>query len=139
VRPGSTFALALAGWVGVGCVSARLTDGNEVPAERVAQIRPGETTRSEILAWFGAPESFTDAGAVRRLLEESELLPAEVLDLPFADVLVFQLTELELRGLVLLVFNYVDVRSTSDRLVVFLDEQDRVTHYGYRRRLDGSD
>ncbi len=129
-------ALVLACIVGAGCVTARLTEGNEVPEDRVARIRPGETTRQEVLEWFGAPEGFTDAGELRRLLEESEVLPEEVLELPFADVLVFELTRATLRGLVLIVYNRFDVRAASDRLVVFFDEEDRVQHYGYRRGAD---
>jgi hypothetical protein len=128
--------VGLATALGSGCITAELTDGNVVPAERVAQIRPGETTRDEILEWFGAPESFTEPGELRRLLEESELLPEEALALPFADVLVFQLTKARLRGILLLAYNRIEVRSASDRLVVFFDERDRVAHYGFRRGTD---
>jgi hypothetical protein len=128
--------LALAASLAPGCITAELTEGNAVPLERVAQIRPGETTRDEILAWFGAPESFTDPGELRRLLEETEVLPEEVLDLPFADILVFELTKAKLRGLVLLVYNRFEVRAASDRLVIFFDEQDRVAHYGFREGTD---
>ena len=125
--------------LGSGCITAELTDGNVLPVERVAQIRPGETTRDEILEWFGAPESFTDPGELRRLLEESEVLPEEVLDLPFADILVFQLARAKLRGLVLVFYNRFEVRTASDRLVVFFDEQDRVAHYGFRKGTDALD
>jgi hypothetical protein len=119
-----------------GCVHGRLVDGNDVPAEHVAQIRPGETTKDEILDWFGAPESATDPGELRRLLEESEVLPEDVLEMPLADVLVFELTRVKLDGLFLLVYNRFDIRAASDRLVVFFDDEDRVVHYGFRRGTD---
>ena len=122
-----------------GCIHARLVDGNEVPAEHVAQIRPGETTKDEILDWFGAPESATDPGELRRLLEESEVLPEDVLGMPLADVLVFELTRVEVEGLLLLVYNRFDVWAASDRLVVFFDEESRVLHYGFRRGTDALD
>ena len=128
--------LALACTPAPGCVQGRLVDGNDVPAEHVAQIRPGETTKDEVLDWFGAPESATDPGELRRLLEESEVLPEDVLEMPLADVLVFELTRVKVEGLFLLVYNRFDVHAASDRLVVFFDDEDRVVHYGFRRGTD---
>lgn len=128
--------LALACIACPGCIHGRLVDGNEVSAEHVAQIRPGETTKDEILDWFGAPESATDPGELRRLLEESEVLPEDVLEMPLADVLVFELTRVKVEGLLLLVYNRFDVRAASDRLVVFFDAEERVVHYGFRRGTD---
>jgi hypothetical protein len=120
-------------------VNARLVDGNSVSEERLAQIHPGETTKGDVLDWFGAPESFTDPSALRRLLEDSEVLPEDVLQMPFADVLVFQLTRMHIRGLFLLLYNHVDVRAATDRLVIFFDDQDRVLYYGWRRGTDALD
>jgi hypothetical protein len=121
---------------GSACVNARLVDGNSVAEDRLPQIRPGETTKRDVLDWFGAPESFTDPSAVRRLLEDSEVLPEDVLQLPFADVLVFELTRMRVRGLFLILYNHIDIRSASDRLIVFFDESDRVLYYGWRRGTD---
>lgn len=128
--------LIVAAAFGSACVNARLVDGNSVPEERIQQIRSGETTKRDVLDWFGAPESFTDPSAVRRLLEDSEMLPEDVLQLPFADVLVFELTRMRVRGLFLLLYNHVDIRSASDRLIIFFDENDRVLYYGWRRGTD---
>ena len=52
--------------------------------------------------------------------------------LPYADVLVFELTRGRAKGVFLLLFNYFDVRVANDRLVVFFDDEDRVLYYGYR-------
>lgn len=135
IRP-PTLLLILMATFGSGCVNARLVDGNSVAEDRLPQIRPGETTKREVLDWFGAPESFTDPSAVRRLLEDSDVLPEDVLQLPFADVLVFELTRMRVRGLFLILYNFVDVRSASDRLIVFFYESDRVLYYGWRRGTD---
>ena len=125
--------LLLASASSVGCINARLVDGNVVPEERLTQIQPGQTTKGEVLDWFGAPESFTDPSALRRLLEDNEVLPEDVLQMPFADVLVFELTRMRVRGLFLLLYNHVDIRSASDRLIVFFDDSDHVLYYGWRR------
>ncbi len=125
-------ALGLAACLSLGCFSIRVVSGNSVPADRVAAIEPGVTTRVEILEWFGAPEDFTDPSGLRRVFADGVLLPEDVLHLPYADVLVFELTRGRARGVLLLFFNYFDVRVANDRLVVFFDDQDRVLYYGYR-------
>lgn len=139
MRIGSALAAAWLVWFGSGCVMVNVVGGNEVPEERVAQIRPGETTRSEVLDWFGSPAAFTDPSGLRILLEGAEVQPEDVLTFPYSDVLVFQLTRAKGRGLLLVLFNYVELRGASDRLVVFFDDQDRVMYYGYRRGTDALD
>jgi hypothetical protein len=139
VRFGAVAALACAAWLGVGCVSMTVVAGNQVPTERVAEIQPGHTTKAEILDWFGAPEDYTDPSGLRRVLDGGELLPDDVLALPYADVLVFETTHGRVKGLILILFNWLDIRVTSDRLVVFFDDQDRVLYYGYRKGSDEVD
>jgi hypothetical protein len=51
-------------------------------------------------------------------------------------VLVFELTRGRARGVLLIFFNYFDVRVANDRLVVFFDDEDRVLYYGYRNDAD---
>lgn len=122
-----------------GCIMVNVVGGNEVPEERIAQIRPGETTRAEILDWFGPPTAYTDPSGLRILFEAAEVKPEDVLSFPYADVLVFQLTRAKGRGLLLILFNYIEAHGASDRLVVFFDAQDRVMYYGYRRGTDALD
>jgi hypothetical protein len=129
-------ALGLAACLALGCFSIRVVSGNSVPAERVVDIQPGVTTRAEILEWFGAPEDFTDPSGLRRVFAAGVLLPEDVLSLPYADVLVFELTRGRARGVLLIFFNYFDVRVANDRLVVFFDDEDRVLYYGYRNDAD---
>jgi len=136
MRLRSCLALAFVAWFGAGCVLIHAVGGDEVPEERVAQIQPGVTTRREILDWFGAPAAYTDPSGLRILLEQAEVAPEDVLTFPYADVLVFQLTQARGRILFLLLFNYAEFRGASDRLVVFFDENDRVMYYGYRRGTD---
>ena len=140
MRFGSVAALACVALCSTACVMIDAVGGNEVPEERVQQIRPGETTRAEILDWFGAPAAYTDPSGLRILFEAGEVLPEDVLAFPYADVLVFQLTRAKGRGLIIpLFFYYLDARGASDRLVVYLDENDRVMYYGYRKGTDALD
>lgn len=130
------FALAGVVWLGTGCFSIQVTAGNQVPAERVGEIRPGETSKEQILDWFGAPEDYTDPSGLRRVFADGVAAPEDVLQLPYADVLVFELTRGQVKGVLLILFNYFDVHVANDRLVVFFDEQDRVIYYGYRNGAD---
>jgi hypothetical protein len=136
MRRVSALGLCVVAALGTGCVMMNAVGGNEVPEERVAQIRPGETTRADILDWFGSPAAFTDPSGLRLLFEAAEVRPEDVLSFPYADVLVFQLTRAKARALLLVLFNYVEVHGASDRLVVFFDDQDRVMYYGYSRGAD---
>jgi len=136
LRFGAVLALACAAWWGLGCFSIRVVSGNSVPAERVAEIQPGATTRAEILTWFGAPEDYTDPSGLRRVFADGVLLPEDVLHLPYADVLVFELTRGRVKGLLLILYNYFEVHVANDRLVVFFDDRDRVLYYGYRAGAD---
>lgn len=132
MRRGAALALGLAACLSLGCFSIRVVSGNTVSPERVSEIEPGVTTRAQILEWFGAPEDFTDPSGLRRVFADGVMLPEDVLHLPYADVLVFELTRGRARGVLLILFNYFDVRVANDRLVVFFDDQDRVLYYGYR-------
>jgi hypothetical protein len=136
VRFGSLLALVCVAGLGTGCLSMKVVSGNQVPTERVADIRPGETTKAEVLDWFGAPEDYTDPSGLRRVFDEAVVLPEDVLALPYADVLVFETTHGRVKGLILILFNWLDIHVTSDRLVIFFDDQDRVLYYGFRKGSD---
>jgi hypothetical protein len=130
--------LLLLGWVwlGAGCFSMRVVAGNDVPADRISQIQPGQTTKAEILYWFGAPEDYTDPSGLRRIFADGVAAPEDVLALPYADVLVYEEAHARVKGLLLFLFNWFDVHVVQDRLVVFFDDQDRVLYYGYQKGSD---
>jgi hypothetical protein len=119
-----------------GCVIGRYEEGLPVAVDKIPQIVPGQTTKNEILDWFGAPSGLADAELLESFLADRELMPGPVVDLPFADVLVYRLTRGRLEGIVLILFNQVDFHVTSDTLVVFFDANDRVSSYGFRKGTD---
>jgi hypothetical protein len=131
LRPLAALAGALV--VAMACVNVRYEEGNPVPAERIPEIVVGQTTRGDILGWFGAPETFTDTNVITNLVEDLGLSPQEALALPFADAMVFRFTNGRMKATVLGVYNSFDIRVTADTLVVFFDDQDKVSSYGYRK------
>ncbi|HTO07330.1 MAG TPA: hypothetical protein VMR86_09780 [Myxococcota bacterium] len=122
-----------------GCMIGRYEEGSPVASEKIPAIVVGQTTKKEILDWFGAPSGMADAQMLEAFLADRELTPGPVVDLPFADVLVFRMTHGRVKGLILILWNWLDVRVTNDTLVVFFDAQDRVASYGFRRGSDDLD
>ena len=118
------------------CVSVNYTEGSKLAHDKVKDIMPGVTSRSEVLSWFGAPETFTNPSLISNVAEDLELTPTEVLQLPFADAMVFRFTAGRIDATFLGVWNRLNLRVTADTLVVFFDEQDRVSSYGYRKGTD---
>jgi hypothetical protein len=129
-----TAALALL--CSAACFTVRYQEGAELAHDRVKDITPGNTTRSDVLSWFGAPDTFSDTSMLGNLLEDLEMSPQDALQLPFADALVFRFKKGRLQATILGIWNRMDVRVTADTLVVFFDEQDKVSSYGYRKGTD---
>lgn len=119
-----------------GCVVGRYSEGERIAADQIPRIVPGQTTKAEILEWFGSPQSFPDATFIERFLSDQEFIPGAVTDLPYADVFVYRITEGRLRGYVLLLYNEIHLDVASDTLVVFFDGQDRVLYDGWRMGTD---
>ena len=92
--------MVLLSLLGTGCVIARYEEGSAVAAEHIPEIVPGQTTKSQILDWFGAPQGLADAALLESFLVDRDLMPGPVVDLPFADVLVYRLTQGKLRGMI---------------------------------------
>ena len=124
--------LALAALLASGCVIGRYSEGVPVEFDRLDRVKPGETTKSEILEWFGSPQSYADPTLLEETQTQLGLTMGPVVDLPYADVLVYRMTEGRLRAVVLILFNHIDFRVASDTLVFFFDPQDRVLYYGMR-------
>jgi hypothetical protein len=129
-------ALLLSLMCASGCFIGRYEEGLPVAADKIPQIVPGETTKAEILDWFGAPSGLADAHLLESFLVDRELMPGPVVDLPFADVLVYRLTQGRLTAMLFVLYNTIDFHVASDTLIVFFDANDRVSYFGYRKGTD---
>jgi len=119
-----------------GCAIAHYEEGSPYATDKISSIVVGQTTRQEILDWFGAPTGLADTQMLEAYLADRELMPGPVVDLPFADVLVFRLTKGHGRGFTVVLFTWLEFNVKHDTLVVFFDEHDHVTSYGYRKGTD---
>lgn len=129
-----TTAVSLAAFVLCGCFNIGVVTGSEIPADRVARIVPGTTTKDEILRWFGAPSEETDGEVLTRMFDAGEIAAEDLVALPFADMLVYEILEGDAKIVMTIVFNWARVDVKRDRMVVFFDERDVVLYYGVTRQ-----
>ncbi len=119
-----------------GCFLIGVSVGEEIPPAQVERIVPGETTKDEILRWFGAPVEATDGEIFARLFDAGEIAAEDLVALPFADFLVYEITDGNARILFTFLFNWAEVKLKRDRLTIFFDEEDLVLYYGLTRQRE---
>lgn len=125
--------LAVPALILAGCITGNYREGSEIPWERVAQIIPGETTKSEILDQFGAPQNFSAPTAMPEFFESRGLEASSYSRYPFTDVFTYQLSRGKLRGFIAIFYNRFRIDIVSDLVVIFFDEQGVVANVGVRR------
>lgn len=116
-----------------GCAIGRYYGGSKVAEERIKDIKPGVTTRQEILEWFGPPQNYLSPTLLNQILREFEVTQEPLTNYPFANILTYQYDRTNFRGVILILFNYVEAEVKSDHLVIFFDENERVKYYGFHK------
>ncbi len=116
-----------------GCVVGRYYESPNTIAEKVKDIKPGITTKEEIIEWFGPPRNYMSPTVFNKILRDLDLTGEPLGTFPFANILSYQYDQANLRALVLVLFNYAEAKVKSDHLVIFLDENERVKYYGFYR------
>jgi hypothetical protein len=123
---------------GAGCVS--IETEQSFPARQIRSIRPGTTSKQEILAWFGPPVGMARKGEhirVPSVTNDAE----EPSDLTFTDILKYFPTKHEESNLVIYLYQYwksnipsahvafahlAEGQETVNRLWVLVDEDSGV-------------
>ncbi len=116
-----------------GCIVGRYYEGPKVLAEKIKDIKPGITTKEEIIDWFGPPRNYMSPTVFNRTLRKLEVTGEPLTTYPFANILSYQYDRGNIRALILILFNYAEAKVKSDYLVIFFDENERVKYYGFRR------
>jgi len=128
-----TLAILFLSSFATGCVVGRYSEGPEILAEKIKDIKPGVTTKEEIISWFGPPQNYISPTVFNEILRELDMTREPLTTYPFANILSYQYNQGKLRALVLILFNYIEGKVKSDHLVIFLDENDRVKYYGFHK------
>ena len=116
-----------------GCIIGRYYEGPQVLAEKIKDIKPGITTREEIIDWFGPPQNYLSPTVFNQILRELDVTAEPLMSYPFANILSYQYDRGNIRIFILVLFNYAEAKVKSDHLVIFFDENERVKYYGFRR------
>ncbi len=104
-----------------GCVQFSNQRGIEVAwqDEVVAQLEKGRSTRADVLALLGPP--------------------SQVIALEDETVLYYLFEDAEGDGLLLIVYNNIDIQTHYDRAIFFFDENDLLSDYATQVRPRDSD
>ena len=119
-----------------GCVVGRYYEGPQIPQEKIKEIKPGVTTKEEIVSWFGPPQNYISPTVFNEILREMDVTREPLTNYPFANILSYQYNRGNIRAIVLILFNYVDATVKSDHLVIFLDDNEKVKYYGFHKGTD---
>lgn len=113
------------------------TQGPRFTPDQLATLTPGTSTRADVLAALGPPSEYLDPDTAAILLED-ELRLSGTLDMSrrAARVWTWQWDEISVGGTILLVYNRLDVDTTSELVVAFFDDQDRLLHLVDSRSRD---
>ena len=128
-----TLAILFLSSFATGCVVGRYSEGPKILAEKIKDIKPGVTTKEEIISWFGPPQNYISPTVFNEILRELDMTREPLTTYPFANILSYQYNQGRVRALVLILFNYIEGKVRSDHLVIFLDENDRVKYYGFHK------
>ena len=118
-----------------GCLLGNVKEGSTISEEMISRIKPGETTKKDIIEWFGPPQSYISPGVFNQILREFDVSREPPLYYSFANILSYQHTRGDVRGLFFILFNYVEADIRTDHLVVFIDDSDRVKYYGFKKGI----
>src|SRR4030042_6407025 len=119
-----------------GCIIGRYYEGPKIAEERIIDIKPGITTKEEIISWFGPPQNYLSPTIFNQILRELDVTREPINYYPFANILSYQFNQGNVRAVVLILFNYVEGKVKSDHLVIFMDENDRGKYYGFYKGTD---
>jgi hypothetical protein len=131
-------------WMGVlclpfllaGCIIGRYYEGQQISEEKVKEIKPGETTKSDIISWFGPPQNYISPTVFNEILREIDVTREPLTNYPFANILSYQYNRGNIKAIVLILYNFIETKVKSDHLVIFLDDDEKVKYYGFHKGTD---
>jgi ABC-type cobalt transport system substrate-binding protein len=118
------------------CVVGRYYEGAQISEEKIREIKPGVTTKAEIISWFGPPQNYISPTIFNEILREIDVTREPLTNYPFANILSYQYNRGNIRAIVLVLFNFVDAKVKSDHLVIFFDDNEKVKYYGFHKGTD---
>ncbi|MGQ9638817.1 MAG: hypothetical protein ACUVQ9_07360, partial [Thermodesulfobacteriota bacterium] len=69
------------------CILGRYYEGSQIPRDKIKEIKPGLTTKEEILKWFGPPQNYISPTIFNEILKELDVTREPLTHYPFANIL----------------------------------------------------
>jgi hypothetical protein len=115
---------------------AREYEGVEIPEARLAQLTPGQTTKGDVLALFGAPyetrrTSYGDLAERAAARFVGDALTLKIDPALYDEVLVYQYRRVNRFAVVGGFFNYFSSDEKVDRLVLFFGPDGKLITFGF--------
>lgn len=129
-------AILLLTLAAIGCVSmGRQYEGAQLPKEKLADVRPGVTTKADVLTRFGAPTTI-ERRDVEGLLGnlgtrfQGEQLTVRLDPAMLDDVYIYEYRRVNRLIVFSGFFNWVESVDKTDRLVFFFHPDGKLAGYG---------
>lgn len=116
-----------------GCAIAHVHQGAPIDAARIKDIQVGVTTKQEIIDWFGPPQEVKRPELLSDIFQRLDLTEGQTRSLIYPDIFSYQYNEGDVRGILLILFNHINIDLRSDTLAIFFDDQDRVKYVGFTK------
>jgi hypothetical protein len=121
-----------------GCILGRVRDEVPLDAEKVARIKPGQSTKKDVVDVLGAPTYVNDRLGFRVVSPRggplSGAAPAPLVDelvrSPLDHSYTYEYTDTKSESLYLLIVSFTNQETKRDRVVIFFDEKGVVSHMG---------
>jgi hypothetical protein len=121
----------------MGCTQLRIYEGASFDPSKAVLIEEGKTTKSEILRDFGPPQPF----AYKKFIVDTAVhrfVPPlhQVQGFNPHKVFTYHYRVSKGFGLFLVFYTYLDLETTSDYLMIFFDDQDKVSQYAFSTEVE---
>ncbi|HLC17379.1 MAG TPA: hypothetical protein VJL89_14260 [Thermodesulfovibrionia bacterium] len=128
------FIAALLAFSLSACIKGYFMEGSKIYEDNVSRIKIGQTTRDDILKWFGPPVEFQDPKTLKMILRTLDLTAeTPAVDHPFEDAFVYEYTYAKTSGFSIIIYTYIKTDSKKDLLMVFFGDDDKVQYFAFRK------
>lgn len=112
-----------------GCFVGRVYEGAELNLEKTDAVVLGQTSKDDVISWFGPPKTFTRPVLFEEVAENFKLARSQKKGTIFHEVFTYEYKRGNVFILLLLLYNYVELDIKSDYLVFFFNNKGVVENW----------
>ncbi len=120
----------------MGCFTQlQIYDGAPIHEEQLSKIQEGVSTKTDILKQFGSPVAFQEKKSVLNVAAHRYFPPIHKAKMNPERIFTYRYQVSSGFNFFLFFWVYTYVKTREDYLMVFFDEQDKVTHYSFAKDI----